>query len=130
MIALRIGGLQFAKTFKMSQFLFTRRDILKCTYLPENPIFILEVGKRNVCLSGRSRIGVVFRRDMSASGRQISTYMALLWPSDRLVEKLQVCGCHTLFPTRTDRISDARIQMWMRNANFFSGPMKTWRKRK
>ena len=44
-------------------------------------------GLNFVYLSERFRIGVIFHRDMSASDRQISKYMALLLPYDQIVEK-------------------------------------------
>ena len=91
-IAFRIGCLRFANTLKTSQFFFTRRDILKWTCIPENCAFILYVGIHNACLSGRFQIGVVFHRDMSASGRWINKCMVLLWPCDRLVEKIGCCS--------------------------------------
>ena len=41
---------------------------------------------------GRLQIGVVFRRDISTSGRQISKCMVLWWLIDRPVEKTWCCS--------------------------------------
>ena len=56
----------------------------------------------------RLRIGVAFRRNMSASGRQISKYMALWWQIDRLVEKSWCCWIQ-MFVKMNDLTSIADI---------------------